>query len=74
LEKLSFDKSYGYCKEKQSGTFTTTLYVSNDDITVDVQTLDGSSSLPFGDLEDAIEKAYELAAPYEFSEITIYLK
>ncbi|CDW79376.1 UNKNOWN [Stylonychia lemnae] len=74
LEKFSYSKSYGYCKLKELNYITTTLYVTNDDITVDVQNLDGSEALPFGDLEDAIERAYEIAAPYKHALITIYLK
>ena len=40
---------------------------------MDVQTITGTRTNPFFDLEDAITKAYELAAPYVSANITILL-
>jgi hypothetical protein len=38
-----------------------------------VQTLTGHITDPFDNLFDAIERAYELAAPYSLATITIHL-
>lgn len=74
LEKLNYTVSYGNCLDKDSNDYSTTLYVTNNDITDDVQTVDGTSGKPFGDLEDAITRAYELASQYSSTDITIILK
>ncbi|CDW90224.1 UNKNOWN [Stylonychia lemnae] len=74
LEKISLLVSYGYCKLKQSNFTEATLYVTNKDITENIQLRDGSISKPFGDLEDAIERAYEIAASFYFASITILLQ
>lgn len=74
--KDSYSVSYGTCQDKSSSHLTTTLYVTNEDFASDddVQLRDGSSSLPFGDLEDALERAYELSAQYVTASITILLQ
>eukprot|EP00347_Sterkiella_histriomuscorum_P011673 403371551 len=74
LERLSFDKSYGNCQVKLQQNYTGVLYVTNIDISADVQTLDGSLSKPFGDMDDAITRAYELASQQSYTDITIYLQ
>eukprot|EP00347_Sterkiella_histriomuscorum_P010453 403376225 len=74
LDRLSFDQSYGNCKVKLQSNYTGILYITNNNISVDVQTLNGSQSKPFGDLEDGIIRANELASKYLFADITIYLQ
>ena len=39
-----------------------------------MQSIDGSYSNPFNQLQDAITKAYEIGAPYTSATITIYFK
>eukprot|EP00347_Sterkiella_histriomuscorum_P021660 403333207 len=74
LDRLSYDKSYGNCKVKLQSNYTGILYVTNNNISLDVQTLNGSQQKPFGDLEDGIIRANELASKYLFADITIYLQ
>jgi hypothetical protein len=74
LSKSSSSVTYGSCVSKSgSATFSiyVTSYVSPNSNTV--QSITGSFTNPFNTIMDAVEKAYELGAPYFSATVYIYL-
>ena len=67
----------GTCILKSASTYTQNIFVNAaTSLNIkSVQTITGTStSDAFNTLQDAITKAYELAAPYTLANINIYLK
>ncbi|CDW90613.1 UNKNOWN [Stylonychia lemnae] len=61
------------CQDKENTTANFEIYITNKDTAKSVQAISGTISDAFGDLEDALEKAYELSSSYIYSKVTIYL-
>ena len=72
----STSASYGSCVAKEKlGTFSYTIYVRpvTNQMVAPVQSLDGSFLNPFNYIQDAITRAYELAALFNVADMTIIL-
>lgn len=69
--------NYGTCTAKLSSgsPSQTIIYATTNQISPNsnVVNMDGTSSKPYDNLMDAIERAYELAAPYKSASITILM-
>lgn len=70
-------ESFGECKPKIGGQMPSTIqnsvYITTKDLGANNSGGNGTINNPYDNLLDGIERAYELAAPYNIANITIYL-
>lgn len=82
LQLFDRDENYGTCVSKAGSSAGNKIYVTNSfGLTLNhwwnsslVNTLDGSYNHPYDQLTDAIERAYEIAAPFTECEVEILIK
>jgi len=63
----------GSCQAKTLGAGSLEIFVYPEALATPVQSRSGAHGDPHDDLTDAIEAAFEAAAPYDSASVTIYL-